>query len=462
MPRLWILLEEIFGYNNHLGTVIIRNNPKGRKTQRKVSLIHEYAIFFGKSQEAKIKKVPKAPEDKTHNYKRDEKGEWYLPVNLRKQGADSLALNKKGKLSDRYFPIYYDPILNEISISKKMEIEILPIDGDGNKRIWRRGKDVIEDMFKSGDIWYNKTKDGHQLYFKFRGGLDGEPPQSIWYDSKHSASEHGTQILDRILGEREAFPYPKSPFAVEDCIKIATINPNAKIVDFFAGSGTTLHATVNMNNEDGGSRSVILITNSENDICERVTYKRVSRVINGFDNNDEVIIEASKKNNLRFYQTSFVSRDTSIKNKKEITRLSTELLCIKENIYTEQKAIGDYQLNATYLRCFQQGDLYLLVIYDEEVIEQVVEVILNVVEQSKDAKPQFKVYVFSNGQYPYTEEFEDVLEYVTLCALPDAIYKAYQNVLPKRQRKVVPELEEPTAEEVEESLNLDNEQDLFS
>ena len=164
----------------------------------------------------------------------------------------------------------------------------------------------------------------------------------------------------------------------------------------------------------------------------------------------------------KIYQTSFVSRDTSIKNKKEITRLATELLCIKENIYTEQKAIGNYQLNATYVRCFQQGDLYLLVIYDEEVIEQVVEVILNVVEQSKDAKPQFKVYVFSNGQYPYTEEFEDVLEYVTLCALPDAIYKAYQNVLPKRQRKVVPELEEPTAEEVEEILTLDNEQDLFS
>ena len=62
---------------------------------------------------------------------------------------------------------------------------------------------------------------------------------------------------------------------------------------------------------------------------------------------------------------------------------------------------------------------------------------------------KIKVYVFSNGQYPYTEEFEEVLEYVTLCALPDAIYKAYQNVLPKKQRELVPELEEeilPTEE----------------
>jgi adenine-specific DNA-methyltransferase len=61
----------------------------------------------------------------------------------------------------------------------------------------------------------------------------------------------------------------------------------------------------------------------------------------------------------------------------------------------------------------------------------------------------FKVYVFSNGQYPFTEEFEEVLPYVTLCALPDAIYKAYQNVLPKRHRPQVPEMEESTAEELE-------------
>ena len=462
VPRLWILMEEIFGYDNHLGTVAIRNNPKGRKTQRKVSLIHEYAIFFGKSQESKIKKIPKAPEDKTHNYKKDTNGEWYLPVNLRKQGADSLALNKKGKLSDRYYPIYYNSKTGEISTKNKYDIEIFPIDGDGNKRIWRRGIDVIEDMYKSGDLWYNKTKDGHQLYFKFRGGLDGEPPQSIWFDSKYSASEHGTQILDKILGEREAFPYPKSPFAVEDCIRIATVNPDAVILDFFAGSGTTLHSTINLNNSDNGKRRVILVTNNENGICENVTYKRSSRVIEGFSINSQIVIESSKNNNLRYFKCEFVNREPSIKNKKEITRLSTELLCIKENIYYEQKQIGGYLLNATYVRCFQQGQLYLLVIYDEDVIEQMVEVIQSVVTADTDRNTHFKVYVFSNGQYPYTEEFEEVLPYITLCALPDAIYKAYQNVLPKRQRQQVPELEEPTAEDVEISLQDEANPNLFN
>ena len=104
----------------------------------------------------------------------------------------------------------------------------------------------------------------------------------------------------------------------------------------------------------------------------------------------------------------------------------------------------------------------MLIIYDEEVLEQVVEIIHKTVKKVKSQKLHFKVYVFSNGQYPYTEEFEDVLEHITLCALPDAIYKAYQNILPKRHRKIIPELEEPSAEDVEEALEGKPTNDLFN
>jgi len=114
-PRLWCLLEEIFKEQNHLGTLVIRNNPKGRKTEREISLIHEYAIFFGRTNSAKIQKMSISPEDKTHNYVKDDDGSWYLPVNLRKQGVDSLAVNRAGKTSDRYYPIYYDPKTGRVS-----------------------------------------------------------------------------------------------------------------------------------------------------------------------------------------------------------------------------------------------------------------------------------------------------------------------------------------------------------
>ena len=167
LPRLWILLEDIFNKENHLGTVVIRNNPKGRMTTRKFSLVHEYGVFFGKSGKSFIKKLPVKVEDKSHNYIQDNDGSYYLPVNLRKQGVDSNAVNKKGKLSDRYFPIFFDPKTNKISVSEKFEIEILPIDSNNIKRIWRRGKDVIEEMAKIDDLFAKETNNGYQLYFKF-------------------------------------------------------------------------------------------------------------------------------------------------------------------------------------------------------------------------------------------------------------------------------------------------------
>jgi adenine-specific DNA-methyltransferase len=215
-----------------------------------------------------------------------------------------------------------------------------------------------------------------------------------------------------------------------------------------------------LNKEDGGNRQCILVTNNENNICEEVTYERNKRVIEGYTNSKGQQVEGLTNNNLRYYKSEFVGRNPSIKNKKQLTKLSTELLCIKEDIYTEQKSIGDYQLNSTYVKCFQKENQYLLIIYDEEVIDQIVEVIKTTVNQEKNQNPVFKIYVFSNGQYPYTEEFEEVLEWVTLCALPDAIYKAYQNVLPKKLRKQVPELEEETAEEVEKVIS--EQPDLFS
>lgn len=93
----------------------------------------------------------------------------------------------------------------------------------------------------------------------------------------------------------------------------------------------------------------------------------------------------------------------------------------------------------------------MVVIYDDLMIEDSI-AIIQALNKNKQNKEKIKVYVFSNGQYPYTEDFEDVLPFITLCALPDAIYKAYQNVLPKKQRKELPVLED----------EVDGETDLFT
>lgn len=357
LPRLWMSMEEIFGHDNHLGTLIIRNNPKGRMTKRKLSLVHEYALFFGKTSESFVRKLPVAPEEKTHNYQKDEDGNWYLQVNLRKQGVDSSAVNKAGKLSDRYYPIYFDPKTGQVSSIKKLPVEILPIDPTGQKRIWRRSKDVIDQMCKTGDLWVKKqTTNGYQVYYKFRGGLEGQTPQSIWYDAEFSASEYGTSTLDKILGKREMFQYPKSPFAVMKSILSGTNDKDATILDFFAGSGTTGQAVLELNKQDGGGRRFILCTNNENNICDEVCYPRVKKVITGYKGSKESDVKGLG-GSLKYFKTKFV-KDASNKDdfKIRITKECTEMLCMREGIFDEIKKTDDY-------RIFQQGDQTLAVYY---------------------------------------------------------------------------------------------------
>jgi len=278
VPRLWLLLEEIFGENNHLGTVAIRINPGGRKSKRKVALQHEYALFFSRTFTTPVAKLDRAPEEKTHSYQQGRNGRWYEERNLRKEGADSLAKTD----SNRYYPIFFDEKTGRLSTKKRYKTEIFPIDTDGQKRIWRRDKDVIDQMSQEGDVFAKKTKYGLQVYFKFYGGLEGETPKSFWDDAKYSASEHGTQTLDRILGTRELFQFPKSPYAVMDCIRVASAKPDAIVLDFFAGSGTTAQAVLQLNQADGGKRQFILCTNNENKIASDVCYPRIAKVIEGY------------------------------------------------------------------------------------------------------------------------------------------------------------------------------------
>ena len=442
--QLKILCDEVFGENNFIGNVIRATGTTTGQDTGGLGKAFDYILVYSKIAGFVIGGIPLEEHDLKRYNLTDKKGNFSI-LQLRRTGGED-------RREDR--PTMYFPIIAPDGS------EIYPIGPSGYESRWRVGPDRVKKMLKEDLLYFKNENNSWKVYYKYYAENRTKRPSNLWNDldgNKKAQIEIKDVFIDKV------FDTPKPIQLLNRIIQLTTNNTdNFTVLDFFAGSGTTLHATMLLNAEDGGNRQCILVTNNENNICEEVTYERNKRIINGYTNAKGEVVEGLSGNNLRYYKSEFVGRETSVKNKKEITRLATELLCIKENIYTEQKAIGNYQLNTTYVRCFQQGDLYLLVIYDEEVIEQVVEVILNVVEQSKDAKPQFKVYVFSNGQYPYTEEFEDVLEYVTLCALPDAIYKAYQNVLPKRQRKVVPELEEPTAEEVEESLTLDNEQDLFS
>ena len=244
------------------------------------------------------------------------------------------------------------------------------------------------------------------------------------------------------------FSYSKPFELIQHLIKITNKNKNINVLDFFAGSGTALHAVMNLNDFDNGKRTCIITTNNENNICEEVTYPRCERTINPYTNKKGKEMPSFPNNNLRYYKSEFVSRETSLKNKRELTYLATELLCIKEDCYTT------FPSKEKWFKAFTSKSAQFIVIYDETKIEDSFEIIEALHAQKTNDNP-VKVYVFSHGQYPFTEDFEEVLPLITLCALPDAIYKAYQNVLPKKKREVVPVLEEDAVGEEENLFNQD-------
>ncbi len=217
-------------------------------------------------------------------------------------------------------------------------------------------------------------------------------------------------------------------------ISLASKNAST-ILDFFAGSGTTLHATMQLNAEDGGHRQCILVTNNENNICEEVTYERNKRVIQGYTTPKGVKVEGLKQNTLRYYKTDYISRDRTQKNMRDLVAAATDLLCIKEDLYEEQKTFGRFKLKPQLARYFDNGKRHMLIIYREELIDEIAEEIKKLDFGGK----HLKIYVFSPGRYPFTDNFREVEDKVELVALPAAIYDAYQKVLPKRKEKLLGE-----------------------
>lgn len=282
----------------------------------------------------------------------------------------------------------------------------------GENTIDSKGQKVIEFYFNSSGVLH---------YKKERSIIN--PPTVI---KNIGSTKAGTNELQNILGESDKFGYPKPSELIKYLIGLKS---NAyTVLDFFAGSGTTLHATMQLNAEDGGHRKCILVTNNENNICEEVTYERNKRVINGYTTPKGEEIAGLKNNTLRYYRTNFVGRERNMKNMRKLMSLCTDMLCIKEDLYTEQSTFGEQPTYKNVFRYFDNGQKHMMIIYREEAISQLVELI-----RQADYEGKMRVYVFSPSEDPWEGEFEEVQDKVELCALPQAIYNAYRRILPKKK-----------------------------
>lgn len=270
------------------------------------------------------------------------------------------------------------------------------------------------------------------------------------------STNDGTTIFRDIMGNTVEFNNPKNMDMIKYFISISSSN-SSLVLDFFAGSGTTLHATMQLNSEDGGHRQCILVTNNENKICEEVTYERNKRVINGYTTPKGEEVEGLKNNSLRYYKTELLPREKSPRNMRALMAAATELLCIKEDLYEESKRFGRYRTNPKTIRYFEKGNKRMLIIFCEELADQIAEEI-KTLDFGGD---KLKVYIFSPDRYAFDDNFYEVQDKVTLVALPAAIYDAYRRVLPKRIDKPLLEViaEERLTSPVQQTIDFESNND---
>jgi adenine-specific DNA-methyltransferase len=159
-----------------------------------------------------------------------------------------------------------------------------------------------------------------------------------------------------------AFNSGKKPIKMlKQFIKYINGNKNAIVLDFFAGSGTTGHAVLELNKQDGGNRQFILATNNENGICENITYERIKRVMQGYTTPKGKEVEGLG-GELQYLKTDFIKKDNNLDDLRlSIVNASTTILCCKESIFNI--VIDNYQHNK--FKIFKDDNKYLCILFGE-------------------------------------------------------------------------------------------------
>jgi adenine-specific DNA-methyltransferase len=262
--HLGVLLEDIFkDYEIHC--IAIVHNPRGVQGDN-FAYTNEFAYFIFRKGLKIIEKIVRGEDDVDSS-------------NLRNWGGESLRIDAK----NCFYPILvknneiigfgdvpkdsFHPKLKNVPMKNGI-IEIWPIDNSGVERKWRYARQSIEEIKKLLEI---KTRKSGEIEIEISKTEDR--PKTIWTGTRYDANEYGTKIVKRVTGRD--FPFPKSLYTVKDCLECVIKNrKDALVLDFFAGSGTTGHAVLEMNAEDKGARRFVLCTNLEISPEDEIKFKK--------------------------------------------------------------------------------------------------------------------------------------------------------------------------------------------
>lgn len=258
VSHLSVMLEELFPEYD-ISPVIVNHHPQGGAADN-ISRTHEYALFVT----PRGQKIVKG--NKTENLEES----WSLT-----RGGTDVRNLRKGRPNSFYAIYVNKETLDVVGVGPRLSADdyydpkeapegcfaFYPVGKDGTERVWRYERDSMMQHIEAGDIVCSTKL---TLSVVKRRDVKYDPVFSVWTDGRYNAGTHGTNLIYSLFAKNNRFSYPKSLYTVVDCVKWSIQGKeNALIVDFFAGSGTTLHAVNLINAMDGGNRQCILVTNNE-------------------------------------------------------------------------------------------------------------------------------------------------------------------------------------------------------
>ena len=415
LAQLKLLCDDIFRENNFRNSIVVsrvKKNINERSFVKSLNLGHGTLFFYARSENSLLK----------------------IPTKYQQKAERWHAFDAPG-------------------IRNTMEYELF-----GQKppkgRHWMFEEERAKEMMDNGLLRRNPKTGSPQYKLEASdvtlldtNWTDIQEGDSNW---KFENGEKNVEFIKRLLGM-----YPSN-----DCI----------VLDFFAGSGTTAEAVMELNKQDEGIRQCILVTNNENNICADFCYPRIQNVIQGYEyegneknllfeeeltinkleNAQEIYdiyqnlrrenkqlfdnVKGELKNNvlrlwglkktngwkqglggnLKYYRTSFVPSETTDKNKELLTKQSIEMLCLRENTFEIVTEADDYKI-------FRNNNKYTGIIFDQLSIQKFKN------EAIKFDKP-ISVYVFSLGDDDFSDEFSDMKDKVKVCSIPEAILRVYRRI----------------------------------
>lgn len=294
--QLKLLCDEVFGESNFIACLPVIMNLKGNQDNFGFADTHENCLVYGKNiNMTQLGLFDVDDEELLDEWSEDEHGLYKEADNLRATGVNA----PRTKRPNLWYPIFLDKekesfynTEDDKPLSSKHEI-IYPINPEGEELSWYWKKSTFNSNKHNLILKY--TRNGYQFYRKQRpqlGDLPTKKPKTLWYKSDYSSSS-ATTFLKNLFGKK-VFNSPKPVPYTQDIIKVGIPEVNDEIIlDFFAGSGTTAHAVMQLNADDGGNRQFIAVQIAEPTDSKSEAFKAGYRTI--FDITKERIIRASQK-----------------------------------------------------------------------------------------------------------------------------------------------------------------------